>query len=346
MQEDAQGIPIELFSSCPPSSGVPRERYIEQAVSVARWSEEAGCRGILVYTDNSLLDPWVVSQILVQETTRLCPLVAIQPIYMHPYTIAKMVTSIAYLYGRRVYLNMVAGGFKNDLKALNDPTPHDKRYQRLIEYTTIIQQLLEGASPVGYTGEFYSVHNLTLSPPIPRDLLPGIFVSGSSEAGVAAARVIAGTAIQYPEPAREYARGQVGGPVPQGIRLGIISRKCEGEAWEVAHARFPEDRKGQLAHQLAMKVSDSAWHRQLSEMAEATEQRPYWLVPFLNFKTFCPYLVGSYDQVAEELAGYVAAGFRTFILDVPASREELTHIAMAFQRCGEVGKCLSSCTNG
>jgi len=40
------------------------------------------------------------------------------------------------------------------------------------------------------------------------------------------------------------------------------------EAWRVAHKRFPEDRKGQLTHQLAMTVSDSSWHHQLSETAK------------------------------------------------------------------------------
>src|SRR5207253_10279167 len=66
---------------------------------------------------------------------------------LFPYTtlfrsVAKMVTSLAFLHGRRVYLNMVAGGFTNDLAALNDHTPHDERYSRLGEYTVIIQGLL------------------------------------------------------------------------------------------------------------------------------------------------------------------------------------------------------------
>jgi alkanesulfonate monooxygenase len=43
-------------------------------IDVARWSEEAGSEGILVYTDNSLVDPWLVSQIIVQHTTFLCHL--------------------------------------------------------------------------------------------------------------------------------------------------------------------------------------------------------------------------------------------------------------------------------
>ena len=131
---------IEVFSTCPPSSGVPQDVYLERVIEIARWSEEAGCKGILVYSDNT---PWIrgtLSHVILQHTKTLCPLVAVQPIYMHPYWVAKQLTSLAHLYGRRLYLNMVAGGFKNDLEALNDTTPHDQRYARLIEYTTIIMQ--------------------------------------------------------------------------------------------------------------------------------------------------------------------------------------------------------------
>ena len=46
--------------------------------------------------------------------------------------------------------------------------------------------------------------------------------------------------------------------------------------------------------------------------------------------TFCPYLVGSYDEVRCEVSKYIKEGFRTFILDVPPSREELHHTAMVF----------------
>jgi alkanesulfonate monooxygenase len=254
---------------------------------------------------------------------------------MHPYTVAKMVASLGYLHERRVCLNMVAGGFKNDLIALNDTTPHDKRYQRLIEYTAIIKRLLSGTPLVNHEGEFYKAGNLKLSPPLPPELFPGIFMSGSSDEGLAAAQAIGATAIQYPKPAKDYDRALPDSAAGFGIRLGIISRERHEEAWTAAHARFPEDRKGQLAHQLAMKVSDSVWHKQLSRIGTETEETPYWLVPFQNYKTMCPYLVGSYDCVAEELARYLAAGYRTFILDIPPNPEELGHIAVAFNRALE-----------
>lgn len=328
--------PTEVFSTCPASSGVDKEAYIQNVVDVARWSEQYGCKGILVYSDNSLVDPWLVSQIIIQNTKTLCPLVAVQPIYTHPYAVAKTVTSFGYLYGRRIYLNMVAGGFKNDLAALNDTTPHDKRYDRLIEYTVIIKQLLATASPVSYAGEFYRVDKLKLTPPLPQDLFPGIFVSGSSDSGLAAAQAIGATAIKYPKPAIEEV--PLDDLIDFGVRVGIITRRDEDKAWEIAHARFPEDRKGQLTHQLAMKISDSVWHKQLSRMKEETENSPYWLVPFQNYKTMCPYLVGSYERVAEELGRYIALGYNTFILDMPPDAEELHHTNIAFAQAAEVAR--------
>jgi alkanesulfonate monooxygenase len=325
-----------MFSTCPQSCEGDRETYTQRVADVARWSEAAGCRGTLVYSDNRLVDPWLASQIIIQSTTRFCPLVAIQPVYMHPYTVAKMVASLALLHGRRIYLNMVAGGFKNDLTALSDPTPHDKRYDRLIEYTLIIRELLAGSAPVSFEGEFYSVKNLKLTPALPPELFPGIFVSGSSDAGRAAAKAIGATAVKYPkQPGEEIAPDE---GVGAGVRVGIIARDDGDEAWRIAHQRFPENRKGQLTHQLAMKVSDSVWHGQLSELAQATAAggSPYWLFPFQNYQTMCPYLVGSYEQVGDELSRYIGVGYRSFILDIPPSVEELQHTNHAFQRALEV----------
>lgn len=322
---------VDLFSTCPQSSLPVEGSYLRHVAEVARWSEAAGCKGILVYSDNSLVDVWLLSQVIVEHTQRLCPLVAVQPIYMHPYAAAKMVASFGYLYGRQIYLNMVAGGFKNDLIALNDTTPHDSRYARLIEYTSIIKQLLSKDS-VTFEGAFYKVDKLKMSPPLSAELFPGIFISGSSEAGLEAAKAIGATAIKYPKPAKECASDPPAEGSDSGIRIGIIARLSASEAWRIAEERFPEDRKGQLTHQLAMKVSDSLWHKQLSNTAEAVknDNSPYWLRPFENYKTFCPYLVGSYEIVANELARYIDLGYKTFILDVPPSKEEFSNIRQTF----------------
>jgi alkanesulfonate monooxygenase len=325
-----QSRSIRLFSTCPPSVQYHDGcAYLRKVKEVAEWSDDASLEGILVYTDNSLADPWQVSQVILSSTSNLAPLVALQPVYMHPYTAAKIVTTFSYLYNRRIYLNMVAGGFRNDLIALGDCTEHDERYDRIVEYVSIMKSLFEEPGPLTFTGDYYTVKNLALKPGIPPELVPEVFVSGTSSGGVAAARKIGATSISYPgTPSGQ--KKSIG--VPSGIRIGIIAREESREAWRIAHERYPTDRKGQLTHAMARKVSDSAWYEQLSELGEgpAETSSPYWLVPFNNYKTFCPYLVGSYDEVRCEVSKYVQEGFRTFILDVPPSREELHHTAMVF----------------
>jgi alkanesulfonate monooxygenase len=333
---------IRIFTTCPPSVEAsstpagPGPSYRRRIAEAARWSEAAGCEGILVYADNRLVDPWLVSQTIVEATERLSPLVAVQPAYMHPYSVAKMVATLGHLYGRKLYLNMVAGGFKRDLEALHDFTPHDDRYVRLEEYSRIIRGLALGSAhnrAVTFKGSYYSVEGLKLSPPVPPEIAPEFFVSGSSEAGMNAAAALDAVAIEYPQPAGTYGPRSSSPDQKRGVRVGLIARKSADLAWQVAKERFPPDRRGQIAHQLAMKTSDSSWHKDLSERPaiEDDPESPYWLRPFHSYQTFCPYLVGSFERVSAEIGAYVAAGFGTFILDVPASEAELASIRTVFE---------------
>ena len=147
---------IRVFTTCPQSKHGATERYAAQVAEVAAWSEDAGFHGILVYTDNSLVDPWLVAQLIMQETRSLSPLVAVQPVYMHPYAAAKMIASLAFLHGRRLDVNLVAGGFRKDLLALADETPHDERYERLVEYGEIVRGLLTTIAAVQLRGRLLS----------------------------------------------------------------------------------------------------------------------------------------------------------------------------------------------
>jgi alkanesulfonate monooxygenase len=248
-----------------------------------------------------------------------------------------MVTSLAFLYDRGVYLNMVAGGFSNDLVSLDDPTPHDRRYDRLVEYAEIVIRLLADRSPVSFDGEFYHVKNLKLSPPLPDSLVPTILMSGSSEASLAAAEKLGATAVKYPKSPAQDGGLSSSKKVDSGVRTGIIARETGEEAWRIAHERFPEDRRGQIAHDLAMKTSDSVWHKHLSELAHSGSagKTPYWLGPFQNYRTFCPYLVGNYHDVAAEIARYIELGYETFILDIPPTEEELQCIGKVFSLAQE-----------
>ncbi len=329
----SQPQPLTIYATCPPSNLRPQAGYRDAVLETARRCEEHGCTGALIYTDNGLVDPWHLAHDILANTKQLRPLVAVQPIYMHPYWLAKQIATLAHLFERPVDLNLLAGGFIGDLRALGDTTPHDERYQRTIEYADIVNTLLRGEKATK-NGRYYQVDQLALAPALPEALRPRLLISGSSPAGRAAAASIQATAVCYPKPPGEYTAEPPPSDVPIGLRVGIIARDHSDDAWQLAHDRFPEDRRGQIAHQMAMKVSDSTWHRQISDLG--TADRTYWLVPFENYKTFCPYLVGSYDEVAVVLAEYLRLGFATIILDVPRDDADLEHSGEALRRAQQL----------
>lgn len=139
--------PIDIASTCPPSSDFAANEHARRVAEVARWSERYGCTGMLVDTDNRLVDPWLAAQIVVKNTYRLRRLVAVQPVYMHPYSVAKMVVSIGCLHGRAVDLDLVAGGFKQDLEALADTTPHDVRHEEELSNIGVAFRMARGMTP-------------------------------------------------------------------------------------------------------------------------------------------------------------------------------------------------------
>ncbi len=321
---------VPIYTTCPPSSAFEGIDYLPEVRKVARWSEESGATGILIYTDNTLVDPWCVAQAVITATEHLLPLIAVQPVYAPPFSIAKRIVSLAHLYDRAVALNMVAGGFVKDLGALGDSLAHDDRYERLLEYTQLIRALLRNES-VAFHGRYFSLADVRLSPPMSERLLPEFFVSGSSSAGANVAASLEATPVNYP-PAPE----EIGSPVAPGsfARVGIIAAETDAEAWALAHQRFPPSRRGEMMHRMATSVSDSVWHKTLSAMAENQQEPtgPYWLHPLKTYRTFCPYLVGSHETVGAMLGQYQIAGFVGFILDVPQSEDDLAHAMKAFRQ--------------
>ena len=171
-----------------------------------------------------------------------------------------------------------------------------------------------------------------MTPPIPQELYPGILISGSSEAGLAAAREIGATAVRIrSRPARKTSDGDP--TLDSGMRVGIIARDAArkpGASRSSASRRTARGRSPQARDEgLRLAVAQAA----LGAWGQARRRRvPTGWGPFKNYKTFCPYLVGSYDAVAAEIGRYLGVGFRTFILDIPPAEEELDHTAVAFEQ--------------
>jgi alkanesulfonate monooxygenase len=262
------------------------------------------------------------------QSRTLEPLIAVNPIYMHPFTAAKMISSFAYLHQRKVWLNLVTGAALTYLDSFYDDLSHDDRYERLLEYALLIDELLAGKGLTCFNGRFYKVTDLQVIPKMPESLRPGYLLAGQSDAARRAASRLNACGMRMLQPELQH---QLDGA--RGIHFGVITRSTRDQAWEVARSWFPQDDEGQMMLDLSMQNTDSVWKRKMKLLSEDDRLRGngYWLQPFRNFKADCPYLVGAHSEVADIIAQLIIHGVDTFILDLPAKEQEFEHALAAFR---------------
>ncbi|WP_203856080.1 LLM class flavin-dependent oxidoreductase [Plantactinospora mayteni] len=321
---------LELYATSPRADEPSPTHYRERALEVARWAEASACRGLLIFTDHHAGDPWALGQFLLERTERLVPLVAAQPVYMHPFTAARLVSTMSFLYGRPVDLNLVTGGHPDHLRALGCRLDHDERYDQLVEYGRIITALLVDQEPMSHAGRHYDMPEALLRPALPADLMPRIFVAGASEACHRAARELGVVRLTYPRALSEYEPGS-SALAGAGIRVGIIARDTGEEAWRVAHERCPKDPVAERLARIASRSTDSHWYRRLQADAETrlSTDDCYWLYPLRSGREYCPYLVGSHAEVARTFARYLDMGITTLILQAPRAEADIRNAEIA-----------------
>ena len=141
-----------IFSVAPRTGDA--HSFWRDVCTVADLSERFRLTGVLLFTGNdSLLEPWVAAQELLRRTSLISPLVAVNPVYMHPFAVAKTIASLVQLYGRRIFLNMVIGTALSHQTALGDLLSHDERYARLGEHIDIVKRLLTSRRPLTFVGD-------------------------------------------------------------------------------------------------------------------------------------------------------------------------------------------------
>ena len=314
---------IRIIGSTPTRSvGEGGSDFIERFKLAVEWADRANWNAALIYTSNNALDPWLLAQILIQMTTNLRPLVAVQPIYEHPFTVANQASTLTALYDRGVDFNFVAGDHPRDRESLNDTVEHDERYVRLSEYAQIVKQLFSFPRPVSFYGRYYTVSHLHLGQRPTSSIFPSFFMSGSSAAAREIASQIGACAIEYPEEPGKAPQLPSSLSFSRGVRIGVIARSSNGEAWDAAHRRFPPDIEGEAIRKFAATASDSEWVKTLLHASAQEQAGAYWLSPFRRFQRACPYLVGSHEEVGAILKYYVSEGYRTFLIDAVESAEE------------------------
>jgi hypothetical protein len=80
--EASARFPDRAFRHIPAPTEVAASEYRERLSEVAAWEREPWICGVLVPVETRLIDLWLVSQLIVEGTERLSPLVALQPVSM------------------------------------------------------------------------------------------------------------------------------------------------------------------------------------------------------------------------------------------------------------------------
>lgn len=331
MKLDLPDRTIDVFTISPRTTD--ESLYWKNIKNTIKLSEEHNYSGNLIFTGNDIyVDTWLVANTVFSDTKTLSPLVAVNPIYMHPFSAAKMISSFAYIFGRKTFVNCVTGTSKNDLVALDDSIEHDNRYDRLREYIEVVKLLLKG-EPVSFTGNYYKIQDLQLLPKIPDDLFPEFYVAGASGAAKAAAEQIGAVLMVMAKPFERNFNEYPSFVKQEGVYLGIIAREKKEDAWKFANDYFPDNEEGEMMLNISMNNTDSVWKKELAELSEkgSSGDKRYWMKPFKAFQADCPYYVGDYEQIADVIFSHIAAGMKSIIIDTPSSEEEYGHISKAFK---------------
>lgn len=322
------------------NDGVP---YIEHVAEIAKMAELSGFYGALVISFPNTEEAWAVSSTLARETRSLRFMIAFQPNFVHPVQIASQAATLQRLTHGRVVWNVISGGGGPAQRWYGDFLAHDQRYLRTKEFLEIIELEFAGR-PYDYDGTIFQVEGGGLHPPFSHEKRPKIYLSGSSDAALDTAAGRAETLLNWLEPEvalranlqRIAAKTvQTGKALSYALRIEVLARPTEEEAWREVERAW--ERLDPVA--VAVRLATGG----ASDSVGAARQRGFRPDTVRDWRDLRaagnrwggfhllrggpPWgLVGSYEQVAEQLQCLIDLGVSAFVLAGTPHLEEAQRV--------------------
>jgi alkanesulfonate monooxygenase len=316
--------------------------YLRQ---IAQAADELGYFGVLLPTGRSCEDSWVIASAIAPFTERLRYLVAVRPGLQSPTAAARMTATLDRISQGRLLINVVTGGDPTENKGDGIFLSHDERYEITREFLAVYTALLDGEM-VNFRGKHIRIEDgRLLFPPVQKPR-PALYFGGSSEAAV---DVAAGTIDKYltwGEPPAQVAdkiapvaalAAKRGRKVSFGIRLHVIVRDTNAEAWQAADdlIRHVSDATIASAQSIFARM-DSVGQRRMMQLHGGRRDRlevspNLWAGVGLVRGGAGTALVGDAQTVAARMKEYMSLGIDTFIMSGYPHLEEAYRFAELVQ---------------
>jgi alkanesulfonate monooxygenase len=310
-------------------------RQIAQAV------DNLGYTGALLPTGRSCEDAWIAASSLISATNRMKFLVAIRPGIVSPGVAARMAATFDRMSNGRLLVNVVTGGDPVELAGDGLHLSHDDRYDLTDEFLTVWRGIVRGET-IDLDGRYLNIKGGKLLFPPVQNPYPPLWFGGSSAAAKHVAAKHIDVYLTWGEPPDQVAQkieevrqltAEQGRTVRFGIRLHVIVRETESEAWDAANQliKYVDDEAIATA-QKAFARADSEGQRRMSQLhggsREALEISPnLWAGVGLVRGGAGTALVGDPDTVVQRMLEYHELGIETFIFSGYPHLEEAYRVA-------------------
>ena len=313
-------------------------KYLRQ---IAQAADELGYFGVLLPTGRSCEDSWIIASALAPLTERLRFLVAVRPGLQSPSVAARMTATLDRVSSGRLLINVVTGGDPVENKGDGIFLAHDERYEVTREFLTVYKGLLAGQR-VDFSGRHIKVEDARLLFPPTQAGGPPLYFGGSSDAGIDVAADTVDKYLTWGEPPEQVAqkiRGVEavartrGRKLSFGIRLHVIVRETNAEAWQAAEDLIRHvDTKTIAGAQAIFARMDSVGQRRMLALHQGSRDKleispNLWAGVGLVRGGAGTALVGDPQTVAARMREYMALGIDTFILSGYPHLEEAYRFA-------------------